>query len=136
MHADDAARMLIPAAIDVIEIDDVFEASTASARPRLRAREELALDFEVLDDRLDHELRADEIAERMHGHDARGGGLRSGGIELALGGELRQRVGDLLLRRVGRAHARVEHVHAVAGKRCDLCDACTHRAGADDGDLG
>ena len=35
---------------------------------------------------------------------------------------------------LGRADARVEELHAMAGLRGDLRDAGAHRAGADDGD--
>ena len=48
----------MPAASAVIDSDDVFVARIALRRDDdLELAEELALDGEVLDDRLDHELR-------------------------------------------------------------------------------
>ena len=71
----------------------------------------------------------------MDRDDPRRGRIRFVPFELALGGELRQRLADLLLGLVGGAHAGVEQVHAMAMLCCDLRDPGAHRAGADDADL-
>ena len=103
------AGCFMPAASDVIESDDVFDASIAVRRDDdLELAEQLALDVEVLDDRLDDELRADEVAKRVHGHDARGRSFGFRRVELALRRRACAAPRRSALRRIGRAHARVE----------------------------
>ena len=126
----------MPAASAVIDNDDVLEARIASGdHDHFQFAQQLALDVEILDDRLDHQLRADEIAERVHRNDRAAAASASARAELAFGRERCQRFADLRLRRVGGAHARIEEVHAMPRLRGHLRDARAHRAGADDADL-
>ena len=111
---------------DALGTDDVLD-----------PRQELALRREVLDDRLDHELRDADVGQRHHRRDPRDRRIGVGLREPAL----RRRAcasdaGDALLRRIAGADARVVQLHAMAVERGDLRDAGAHRAGADDGDRG
>ena len=61
-----------PAASAVIDSDDVLDARIASGdHHHFQFAQQLALDVEILDDRLDHQLRADEVAERVHRSESR-----------------------------------------------------------------
>ena len=122
-----------PAASAVIESDDVFDARMHSAPTTFSsAREELALRVEVLDDRLDDELRDAASGQRDDGRDPGDRGVGVAAAEPALGRPALPSASAMpLLRRVAGADARVVQLHAMAGQRGDLRDAGAHRAGAD-----
>ena len=57
----------VAAASEVIGIEDVFDARTASAgSTRVGAAEDVLLHGRVLDDRLDHQVGGDELVDRRH----------------------------------------------------------------------
>ena len=126
----------IPAASEVIDSDDVFDARIASgATTTLELAKELALDVEVLDDRLDDELGADQVAERVHrGRSGRSPHRLRRASSLPLAASFASASPICFFAVVGGAHPGVEQLHAMAVQRGDLRDAGAHRAGADDGD--
>ena len=112
-----------PAASAVIDSDDVFDARIASgATTTLSSRNNLRFDVEILDDRLDHQFRADEVAKRVHRRDPRDRGIGVRARELALCRQRHQRLAELRLRLVGGAHPRIEEMDAMARLRGELCN--------------
>ena len=127
-----------PAAIAVTDSDDVLDARIVCGRDDLfELAQQRALLGEILDDRLDDELRADAIAERVHGDDARAAGApRRRRRACPWRPALAASRAIVVARLFRSAHPRVEQPHRVAGLRGDLRDAGAHRPAADDGNRG
>ena len=137
MHADDPFRALHPGG----ERRDrerrrVRREDAAVVHDVLDALDELALRGEVLDDRLDDELRDADVRQRDDGRDPAERGVGLGTREAAFRHLPVERFGDAALRGVAGTDARVVQLDAVAVERGDLRDARAHRARADDGDDG
>ena len=117
----------VAAASVAIGIELVFDARMApSGKTLVGAAEQLLLDGRVLDDRLDHELGRNEVADRR---DARQRLVR---IRAALGGQLHEARVHRLARPLERLRRRVVQRDPPPGGGHDLRDAAAHLAGADD----
>jgi HipA-like protein len=101
------------------------------AHQRLELGEQRLLGAEVLDDRLDDDIAVAQRLERGDRREARGGGCRLFGAQLAAFVQRAQRDGELLAARRRAALARIEDPHRQPGLRRDLHDAHAHHAGAD-----
>ena len=102
----------------------------------VEAAEELELDRFVLDDGLDHHVT---IVERVHTGgvaEEASGGVAILGTQAFAGDGLVHRSVDAPLRRLGRRSVGLDDDGVHAGLRTHLGDARTHRAAADDGNLG
>jgi hypothetical protein len=99
----------------------------------LELAEQFALGIEVLDDRLDHELRGDDVADGVHCADSLACSVCLARIELALRDQRAERVDDPSLGLLGGVDARIEELNAVPSLRCDLCDAGAHGARTEHG---
>ena len=120
----------VTAASDVIGIDDVFDARIASGRHTASARRKIVLLHDrVLDDRLDHQIRGDDLFGVGHTaeHVVR--------VPLSLLGEPRE---ALLASRPAPARpprSLVVQGDAPPGRRHDLGNAAAHLPGADHEDV-
>jgi hypothetical protein len=122
-----------PLASAVIEIDEVFEASTPpsptiASRSRKSAR--LASAFSTIASTT--RPAAGRVVEPRRRADPAGDGLGFSAVELALGGEAVERRRQLRARGLRGAVARVEQPHRMSGLRRHLGDAGAHDSGADD----
>ncbi len=117
----------------VIEIELVLEASRARAgATRSSSREDLALDLEALDHRLDHQVGVGERGEPGRRPDAGARGVALAGGQLALGDQPLEALVDRRETLVESRRGDVDQRHREARLRGDLRDAVAHRAGADD----
>ncbi len=96
--------------------------------------EDLLLDVELLDDRLDDQFAAGEVAERGRRREVRHRGVAPRRVELALRDLLAERVADRRDRLRRRRGVGIVQTDAAAGLREHLRDAAAHRARADHGD--
>ncbi|MNT12935.1 hypothetical protein D3C72_1478850 [compost metagenome] len=94
--------------------------------------DQIALDLQLLDDGFQHHVAAGQVFQRAAGLDAGQRGLGVGGADLALVGELGQRVLQVLARGGHGLRVGVVQVDGQARLRGDLRDAPAHGAGADD----
>ncbi len=102
------------------------------AQDGFQLRHQVALDFQLLDNGLEHHVAAGQVVQRGAGHNARQRGSAFLGTHLALVGQLGEGVLQVL---AGCGHGlRVGIVEAdgQAGLRGDLRNAAAHGAGADD----
>lgn len=102
------------------------------ADDRFEFAKESALDLEVLDDRLDDRAAVGERADILRVVDAGKRGVRVRFLQLALGGELVEGVGQIRARGRECLRIRIVETHGQPGERRDLRDAASHRAAADD----
>ena len=100
----------------------------------LEAGEQLALDLEILDDRLDDEMRQPQPVHGIDDLDAADGGRPVVGADRALLGSAVDHPRDELLRTRRGARLGVEHLDPHAARGGDLRDAAAHGPSADDGD--
>ena len=137
MHAEHAARVLQAGC----EAGDgqrrgVAGEDAVGGAQGFQALQQLALDLQLLDDRLDHQAGVGQFFQRIGRAQAGEGGGLGGGLQLAFlhqPGELPVDAGDGLGRGAG---AGVVQAHRVPGLGGDLGDAGAHGASADHGHRG
>ena len=108
--------------------------NAALADHRFEVAKEFALDLELFDDRLDHDVAIRQIARLTGRVNAGEGVMRIGFLDLAFCRELVQCVGKIVAGGGDRLRVRVEETHGESAERRDLRDAAPHRAAADDAD--
>ena len=121
-------------AIEVIGIDDVFEASTARGAISRERPEQLALDLERLGRGLDDELAAGEVLERGRALQPRARRGRLLGAPAPALGAAVEVLRDALERALDGRGIGVEEQRPRARQRAELRDPRSHRPRADDAD--
>ncbi len=123
-----------PAAISVIEIDEVFEASmVCSEQISPNSREDRELQFPAFGNRFDHHLGRICRLELRCRSDPVQGLARLGSLESVLRNLSRQVLLDLRSRSGERIGGLVDQRDLDAGQREYVRDSVAHRSGADDG---
>jgi hypothetical protein len=107
----------------------------AGLHRRVERLEHAALHREVLDDRLDDEVRVGEVAQVARPCHTALQGAGVGGLELAAGHGAFHRGGDALARALQRRGLGLVDVHGDAGAGDRLGDARAHEPAAHDPDL-
>ena len=122
----------IAAAMAVTDSEEVLVTSVAvGATTASRSVEELALDLQVFDHGLDHQVAAGERLDRLDRMDPSRQRIALSGIELAFLMQLLPLGEDRVSPSRCGAFETVEQQNLAAGLRSDLCNAAPHGASAD-----
>ena len=95
---------------------------------------DVALGVEFFDDCLDHQIAIHQFAERMCRLDVGERGERACVVQLALGREFGERVGEVVACGSDGSRIGVVKAHGEPGERRDLCNAAAHCATAHNAD--